>query len=883
MTSLVVVESPAKAKTISRILGKGYTVEASYGHIRDLPEKANQIPEKVKKEAWARLGVNVSQDFEPLYVIPQDKKKHIKKLKDALKGADELLLATDEDREGESISWHVVEVLKPKVPVRRIAFHEITDSAIHEAIANPREIDENLVRAQESRRILDRLFGYQLSPLLWKKVRTGLSAGRVQSVAVRLCVLREQDRKRFRSAAYWDVEAQLVHDGKRFTAKLVRLRGERLATGQDFDPDTGKLKDGAKGLWLENREAAEKAIAGWSSPWKITRVEEKPFTRRPAPPFTTSSLQQEANRKLRFSARQTMRVAQRLYEGVDMGQEDRVGLITYMRTDSVTLSKKALADAQDVIKKRYGKEYTEGPRQYKTSAKGAQEAHEAIRPSELSRTPDQLKGILDRDELRLYELIWKRTVASQMAQARLRRTAVDITAPETSPRSGQGSGEGTFSAAGKSIEFPGFLRAYVEGSDDPTAEIADQEVLLPNLTQGQEISPDRAEPSGHETTPPARFTEASLVKKLESEGIGRPSTYASIIDTILRRGYVNKQNNALVPTFTAFAVTSLLEGHFRDYVDTRFTARMEQQLDDIADGDLDWKKHLHNFYFGSGSQRLGLEQQIGVEQDRIEYPVIEVGDHPSTGVPIVVRVGRYGPYLQMEPEGGDRIVASIPEDTAPADFTVEDAVKILDQAQQGAQPLGRDPETGLEVLLAHGRFGAYVQLGPTPEKGSKAAKPKRASLPKGTAEESVTLEQALLWLSLPRTLGAHPESGDEVIATSGRFGPFIKCGSETRSLPATDDVYSVPLKRALELLAQPKQRGRGASRTVLKEFGKDPKGAAVQLIDGRYGPYLTNGELNASIPKGTDPESLDLAAAVNMLAERGKAPKRGRRKTKRKS
>ena len=879
MSSLVVVESPAKAKTIARILGKGYTVEASYGHVRDLPEKADQIPEKVKKEAWARLGVNVSQDFEPLYIIPQDKKKHIKKLKDALKGADELLLATDEDREGESISWHVVEVLKPKVPVRRIAFHEITDAAIHEAIAKPRDIDVNLVRAQESRRILDRLFGYQLSPLLWKKVRTGLSAGRVQSVAVRLCVMREQDRKRFRSATFWDVEAQLEAEGVTFSARLARLHGDRLATGQDFDPDTGKLKDGSKNLWLKDREEVEKAIAGWSSPWSITRVEEKPFTRRPAPPFTTSSLQQEANRKLRFSARHTMRTAQRLYEGIEIGGGDRVGLITYMRTDSVTLSKKALADAQEVIKKRYGQDYSTGPRQYKTSAKGAQEAHEAIRPSELSRTPDQLKGLLDRDELRLYELIWKRTVASQMAEAKLRRTAVEITAPDGD----EGIGEGVFSATGKSIEFPGFLRAYVEGSDDPKADIADQEVLLPNLSQGQDIAPTSVEPSGHQTTPPARFTEASLVKKLESEGIGRPSTYASIIDTILRRGYVNKQSNALVPTFTAFAVTSLLEGHFRDYVDTRFTARMEQQLDDIADGDLDWKKHLHHFYFGSGSDRPGLEQQIDVEQDRIEYPIIEVGEHPATGAPIVVRVGRYGPYLQMEPEDADRIVASLPEDTAPADLTVEAAIQLLEQAKQGAQILGQDPDTGLEVLLAHGRFGAYVQLGPTPEKGSKAPKPKRASLPKGTSEEEVTLDQALLWLSLPRTLGAHPESGDEVIATSGRFGPFIKCGTETRSLPATNDVYTVPLERALELLAQPKQRGRGATRKVLKELGKDSKGANVQLMDGRYGPYLTNGELNASLPKGTDPEGLDLEAAVTLLKDRGKAPKRGRRKARKKS
>ena len=874
MTSLVIVESPAKAKTISRILGREYTVEASYGHIRDLPESADQIPERYKKQSWARLGVNVDKSFEPLYIIPHDKKKYIKKLKDALKSADEILLATDEDREGESISWHVVEVLKPKVPVRRIAFHEITDEAIKKALEEPREIDVNLVRAQESRRILDRLFGYQLSPVLWKKVRTGLSAGRVQSVAVRLCVMRERERRRFHEATYWDVEAEFVQDGRSFTARLSRLGGQRLVTGQDFDPDTGELQARSKKLWLRTQEEVENAIDRWQSPWQVSLVEEKPFTRRPAPPFTTSSLQQEANRKLRFSARHTMRIAQRLYEGIET-DGDRVGLITYMRTDSVTLSNKALEDAQVVIRERYGSDYTDGPRRYSTKTKGAQEAHEAIRPTELSRSPDSVRRYLNADEAKLYELIWKRAVASQMADARLRRTAVEITAPAP------GAAEGIFTATGKSIEFPGFLRAYVEGSDDPDAEIADQEVILPVLNQGEKCNPETVHPKVHETAPPARYTEASLVKKLEAEGIGRPSTYASIIDTIQNRGYVIHQGNALVPTFTAYAVTQLLESHFGDYVDTDFTARMEQQLDDIADGEMDWKAHLNRFYFGS-PDRMGLEKRISVEEKQIEYPAIEIGVHPETGSPIVVRVGRYGPYLQTESADGEKIAASIANETAPADLTVEESVKILKQAQEGDRIIGKDPETDLPIYLARGRFGAYVQLGETPEKppkGSKApkpAKPKRASLPKGLSEEDVTLELALRWLSLPRTLGKHPESGEDVIATSGRFGPFLKSGDETRSLKAEDDVYTISLERALELLAQPKGR-RGGTRKVVKELGKDSTGAALQVMDGRYGPYLTNGELNASLPKGADPEAFTLEEGIKLLRERGKAPKRGRR------
>ncbi|MDY7095778.1 MAG: type I DNA topoisomerase [Acidobacteriota bacterium] len=867
MTSLVIVESPAKAKTISRILGKDYSVEASYGHVRDLPESADQIPEKVKKESWARLGVNVGEDFAPLYVVPQDKKKYITRLRQALKGADELLLATDEDREGESISWHVVEVLKPKVPVRRIAFHEITDDAIKAALAKPREIDENLVRAQESRRIVDRLYGYQLSPVLWKKVRTGLSAGRVQSVAVRLCVLRERERQSFRSATYWDVEAEFVKDAVHYTARLSKVDGQKVASGQDFDPDTGELKKGARGLWIRTEEEAQALIDGWETPFTVTSVEKKPQKRRPAPPFTTSSLQQEANRKLRFSARHTMRVAQRLYEGIDTGG-DRVGLITYMRTDSTTLSEKALKDAVGVIKDRYGDQYTDGPRRYATKAKGAQEAHEAIRPTELSRSPEQVSRYLNRDEQRLYELIWKRTLASQMADARLLRTSVEITAAGA-------DGDGLFTATGMAVQFPGFLRAYVEGSDDPAAEIADREVVLPELDRGDRCNPRSVEPKGHETQPPARYTEASLVKKLEAEGIGRPSTYATIMDTIQNRGYVVKKSNALVPTFTAFAVTKLLESHFADYVDTDFTARMEQQLDDIAGGSLDWKAHLQQFYFGDGPEQPGLEGQIAREQPEIDYPAVEIGSHPGTGNAVVVKVGRFGPYLQTESKDGERVSASLPDDLAPADLTIEKAVEMLEQSKKGAQSLGEDPDTGKPVYLASGRFGPYVQLGETPERGSKQPKPKRASLPKGVSPEEVTLKAALKWLSLPRTLGEDPD-GVEVVAASGRYGPFIKRGDDTRSLTENDDVYAVTLERALELLAQPKTRGRRATRTVLQDFGKDDAGNTIQLLDGRYGPYITNGELNASLSKGADPQALTREEAERILAERGKAPKRRR-------
>jgi DNA topoisomerase-1 len=867
--SLVIVESPAKAKTISRILGPAYVVEASYGHVRDLPESADEIPAAQKKEAWARLGVDVAHDFEPLYVVSRDKKKHIQNLKTALKDADALLLATDEDREGESISWHVVEVLKPKVPVRRIAFHEITPEAVHAALEHPRDIDQNLVRAQESRRILDRLFGYELSPVLWKKVKTGLSAGRVQSVAVRLTVERERERRRFRIAAYWDAEASFVKDGQAFTAKLVRLDETPVASGQDFAAESGTLQVGSKARWLREGREVEELLAAWGADWRVASVEEKPLKRRPAPPFMTSSLQQEANRKLRFSAKHTMSVAQRLYEGIEAGG-DRVGLITYMRTDSMALAERALSEAQQLIKQRYGDAYTEGPRRYKTKSRGAQEAHEAIRPTELARTPEEAKRFLSEDEYRLYDLIWKRTVASQMSEARLRRTAVEI----VTPKAGDDGPAGVFAASGTRIEFPGFLRVYVEGSDDPAADLGDRETLLPELSRDEELSPTDVVAQSHETQPPARYTEASLIQRLEKEGIGRPSTYASILDTIQRRGYVVKQKNALVPTFTAWAVTQLLEDHFGEYVDLAFTARMEEQLDDIAEGELDWLEHLRSFYYGEGGDGPGLEQRIAAEEPRIDYPRLELGAHPADGRPIQVRVGRYGPYLQHG-EGDEKVSASIPEEVPPADLTLERAVALLEGASRGDRVIGTHPESGEPILLKTGRFGPYVQLGEAEGK----EKPKRASLPGGFSEEDVTLESAVRWLSLPRTLGADPESGEEVVAAVGRFGPFVKRGGDTRSVPAEDDVYSLSLERALELLAAPKTRGKGRGRTVLKELGTDAAGATIQLLEGRYGPYLTNGEVNASLPKGENADSVTPERAAAILAERGKPPKGRRRKS----
>jgi DNA topoisomerase I len=880
--TLVIVESPAKAKTLSRFLGRDYRVEASFGHIRDLPENAEEVPAEIRSKPWGTMGVDTEGDFTPYYVIPASKKRHVSLLKAAVKEASEVLLATDPDREGESISLHLKEVLKPKVPVRRVTFHEITREAVEEAVANAHELDENLVKAQESRRILDRLYGYTLSPVLWKKVRTGLSAGRVQSVAVRLIVEREEARRAFRTSTYWDLEARLSGEGREFGAVLVRVGDARVAVGRDFDSTTGALS--TRGVRHLDEAAAKGLVSvlGHHLPWRVTAVDERPGTERPAPPFTTSTLTQEASRKLGFSTSRTMRIAQRLKDGVELADGTIEGVITYHRTDSTTLSDKALRESGRAIGEMFGSEYYEGPRRYQTQVRNAQEAHEAIRPTDFRLTPQSLAGILDADELRLYDLVWKRTMASQMPDAKVLKTTVEFTA------SGPAGETCVLTSSGKAIQFAGFRRAYVEGSDDPDSELESQESILPSFKVGDVVvrvgagAPSGAramaelvglEPKRHETVPPARFTEASLIKKLEEEGIGRPSTYEPTIETILRRGYVFRQGKALVPSFTAFAVTRLLRDHFADFVDIGFTAEMEKDLDEISNGERAWLDFIREFFRGDGRNHRGLEALARDGEQQIDYPVVGIGTDPDSGQEIRVRIGRFGPFVQVG-EGGAGNTASLPDDLPPADLTVEKAMGLVRAKAAGPRELGPDPATGQTVYLATGRFGPYVQLGETPEKpakGAKAVKPKRASLPGGVTEDSIDLPTALRLLSLPRTLGMHPADGREIVANNGRFGPYVKYGDEFRSLEATDDVYAITLERAVELLASPKQRrGRqSAARTVLRELGaREDGGATIKLLEGRYGPYVTDGKTNASLPKGMDPATIGLREAGELLDAR---------------
>src|SRR5688500_7617409 len=691
---LVIVESPAKAKTLGRFLGNKYRVEASYGHIRDLPESAADVPKEIKEKEWGRLGVDVDQDFTPYYVVPGDKRKQVALLKVAVKDASELLLATDPDREGESISWHLAQVLKPKVPVRRIVFHEITEEAVREALDHPGEVNENLVRAQESRRILDRLYGYTLSPVLWKKVQTGLSAGRVQSVAVRLIVEREEERRAFRTAVYWDLAARLKGEGREFIATLARLGDRRIASGKDFDAQTGALKNPNVRLLDEAATTALVAALRANVPWTVTSVEQKPGVERPAPPFTTSTLTQEASRKLGFATERTMQIAQRLFQGVDGGDSGMGGLITYHRTDSTTLSDKALQESARVIREMFGPEYYDTARRYQTRVKNAQEAHEAIRPTDFRLAPSQLEGVLDADELRVYELVWKRTMASQMVDARVLRSSIEISA------AAPGGETAVLTASGKAIEFAGFRRAYVEGSDDPAAELQEQEAILPQAKVGDRIHRDDStaitllatEPKRHETTPPARCTEASLIKELERLGIGRPSTFAPTIATIVRRGYVFRQGKALVPSFTAFAVTKLLRDHFGDFVESDFTAEMEEDLDEISRGEREWVEFLKQFYFGTKKHR-GLLPAAEHGALNADYPLLDLGTEPDTGELVRVRIGRFGPFVQVG-EGGPGKTASLPEDIAPADLSVDKALELVRAKAEGPRSLGVDPATG---------------------------------------------------------------------------------------------------------------------------------------------------------------------------------------------
>ena len=865
---LVIVESPAKAKTIGKFLGKDYQVEASYGHIRDLPSSADEIPEEIRSKPWARMAVDPDNDFQPVYVVQAGSRKRIADLKRQLKEADELVLATDEDREGEAISWHLLETLKPKVPVKRIVFHEITKSAIDEAIANPRSVNNELVRAQESRRILDRLYGYSLSPVLWKKVRTGLSAGRVQSVAVRLVVEREEARRAFRTAAYWDIETTLSANGIEFGATLKQLGGKRLADGGDFDPNTGALAESQAGktpLWLREADAAKVAEdLRRNVPWRVAHVEQKETKTRPQPPFSTSTLQQAASSLLGFSPKQTMKIAQKLYEGVNLGGGEREGLITYMRTDSLVLSEKALAEAGGVIGKLFGERYHHR-RQFTTKSKMAQEAHEAIRPTVLSRTPESVAAYLDSEEQRLYRIIWNRTIASQMADAELLKTTVDFEA-ETS------LGTAVIRANGSVVTFAGFLKV---------ADSSQRDTELPAISVGMKAGPGEAiaiqatEPVKHETKPPARYTEAALIKELEELGIGRPSTYAPTISTIQQREYVTKKGNALAPTFVGIAVTQLLREHFGEYVDLQFTARMEGALDDIAEGHQDWVNFLKAFYRGEGKFGHGLEPAIKERIKNIEFPTIGVG-LAADGNPIVVRLGRSAPFLQKG-EGEKAATVTLPNELTYDELTPEKAEELLELKSRGNEGLGKDPETGLTVYALVGPYGPYVQLGEgeTTKEVTLASgkvktvkvKPKRSSLLKGTPIESVTLESALGYLRLPKTLGVDPASGEKIETSIGPFGPYVKRDGEFRSIPKGETPFTMTLDRALELLAMPKG-SRASGKKLLRKLGEHPETqVAVEMFEGKYGPYVSDGTYNATIPKGVDLEQFTLAQALPLLAE----------------
>ncbi len=846
---LVIVESPAKAKTIAGYLGKEFVVESSIGHVRDLPHNAAEIPAKYKAEPWSRLGVDVDNDFQPLYVVDSRKKKVVSDLKAKLKNADELLLATDEDREGEAIAWHLREVLQPKVPVRRMVFHEITRPAIERALTQTRDIDDDLVDAQETRRILDRLYGYEVSPVLWRKIMQGLSAGRVQSVATRLVVDRERERMRFVAAGYWDIIATFVPG--EFDARLSAVDGRRVAQGRDFDQQGALRTADAVQLGEDDARALASALEG--SAFAVSSVEEKPYTRRPAPPFMTSTLQQEASRKLRLSSQQTMRVAQRLYEN---------GYITYMRTDSTTLSESALTAARDQARELYGAETVPAePRQYTRKVKNAQEAHEAIRPAgDKFRTPDEVRRELSADEFNVYDLIWKRTVASQMADARGQTVSVRITGTASDGRTAE------FATAGTVITFRGFLLAYEEGRDEPATH-DDEERLLPKLAEGDALDASRLDPDGHSTSPPSRFTEATLVKALEERGIGRPSTYAAIMGTILDRGYVRKQGQALVPEFLAFAVVNLLEKHFARLVDYEFTARLEDDLDDIASGEEKRDEWLQRFYFGADGN-AGLKELV--EGRLADIDAREVNTVELPGTDIVVRVGKYGPYLER---GEDR--QTLPPDIAPDELKPERAEELLAQGQHD-QELGVDPESGRTIIVKAGRYGPYVT-----EVVDGDEKPRTASLFSSMSPETVTLEDALRLLTLPRTIGE--SEGEEVVAANGRYGPYVKKGKESRSLDAEEQLFTISLEEALAKLAEPRPRGRREAAPPLKELGDDPvSGKPVVLKEGRFGPYVTDGETNASLRAGDTVDTITPERAYTLIQERrdrGPAKKRTKRKS----
>ncbi|NGN70266.1 type I DNA topoisomerase [Streptomyces sp. A7024] len=871
---LVIVESLAKAKTIKGYLGPGYEVESSVGHIRDLPNGAAEVPAKYKGEPWARLGVNVDADFQPLYVVNSDKKQQVSKLKQLLAESDELFLATDEDREGEAIAWHLLEVLKPKVPVKRMVFHEITKDAIQQAVNNPRDLNQKLVDAQETRRILDRLYGYEVSPVLWKKVMPRLSAGRVQSVATRLVVERERERIAFRSAEYWDLTGTFetgragdASDPAAFAARLNTVDGKRVAQGRDFGAD-GQLKSDT--LHLDEANARALAAALQDTQFAVRSVESKPYRRSPYAPFRTTTLQQEASRKLGLSAKDAMSVAQRLYEN---------GFITYMRTDSTTLSDTAVSAARAQVTQLYGSDYLpDKPRTYASKVKNAQEAHEAIRPSgDRFRTPAETG--LSGDQFRLYELIWKRTVASQMKDATGQSVTVKV-----GGRSADGR-DCEFNASGKIITFHGFMKAYVEGSDDPNAELDSAERRLPQVAEGDGLTASDMSVDGHATKPPARYTEASLVKELEEREIGRPSTYASIIGTILARDYVFKKGTALVPSFLSFAVIRLLEEHFGRLVDYSFTASMEDDLDRIARGEAQAVPWLRRFYFGDdgvetdAAERNGADHLAGLKELVTDLGAIDAREVSSfpVGNGIVLRVGRYGPYVEkpseVEGETGQR--ADVPDDMPPDELTVEYAEELLAKPS-GDFELGTDPETGRPIVAKDGRYGPYVtEVLPegTPKTGKNAVKPRTASLFKSMSLDTVTLADALKLMSLPRVVGADAE-GVEITAQNGRYGPYLKKGTDSRSLETEEQLFSITLEEALAIYAQPKQRGRAAAKPPLKELGTDPVSEKPVVVkDGRFGPYVTDGETNATLRRDDDVETITPERGYELLAEkRAKGP-----------
>jgi DNA topoisomerase-1 len=894
---LVIVESPTKARKIAPYLGGNYVVESSVGHIRDLPRGAADVPAQFKGEAWARLGVDVDNDFKPLYIVTPDKRTKVAELKALLKDVDELYLATDPDREGEAIAWHLLETLKPKVPVRRMVFHEVTEQAIRAAAADTRELDGDLVDAQETRRILDRLYGYEVSPVLWKKVMPKLSAGRVQSVATRIVVERERERMRFTSASYWDISATMDAGAEAsprdFSARMIAVDGARLASGRDFGSD-GKLKAASSEVRiLAEADANRLAQALNGRDFKVASVEEKPYTRKPYAPFMTSTLQQEAGRKMRFTSERTMRIAQKLYEN---------GYITYMRTDSTTLSETAISAARSQATQLYGKEYvSDKPRQYTRKVKNAQEAHEAIRPSgEVFRTPGQVAGELQADEFRLYEMIWQRTIASQMNDAKGTTMSVRIVGTATSGE------ECTFAASGRTITFAGFLKAYVEAVDTETGgEADDKQSRLPVLVKDQGLTATELSPDGHNTSPPARYSEPSLVSKLEELGIGRPSTYASIIKTIQDRGYVWKKGSALVPSWVAFAVIGLMERHFERLVDYGFTAGMEDELDRIAAGDEQRTQWLSKFYFGGDMGVDGSIGRLGGLKKLVGSSVEDIDAREINSIPlfkdanehtVVVRVGRYGPYLEREVPGEDGELtsqrANLPDEMPPDELTLEVAEKLFSTPQEG-RVLGTDPVSGHEIVAKDGRFWPYVteilpEGEPLPDTATaaqkkaakaKAPKPRTGSLFKSMAIETVNIDDALKLLSLPRVVGKDPESGDEITAQNGRYGPYLKKGTDSRSLTTEDQLFEITLEEALKIYAEPKQRGRSATaKPPLKELGPDPvSGKPMVVKDGRFGPYVTDGEFNATLRKGDEIDELTDERAAELIAEKrakGPAPKK---------